>query len=351
MADEIKPQKIFLRNHIAVRWEDTIVVMNSNNRRTIWIYNLWTEHWRGYRLPRGFLPVESGQQGVHIGSNIYMFGGIHACMWKLEIGRNDSFVRDLILIENKPSARERHSVWKYDEKMWIFGGYGRPIDFYDIYNKKHELNKHGKFTGGTIGSSGFNNQLLYFDPFSETWTNVACCGDVPAPRSDAASAVINDKVYLHGGSSSVSYGKEMYELDMQSITWTRIKATGLTPNVQCKSSLIPVSAKQLVFFGGSGRQGGTKIFDVQSQMWNKHLWRNIGYQSDHTATLGLHGSAIILGEEIQPKHQAYNPVFTVRFEPKSLQQLAMTIIYQEVDSTLWKMLPEKLTHKLMGGTE
>ena len=68
-------------------------------------------------------------------------------------------------------------MWEYDAKMWIFGGI-------------------------TPSSLSANDQLLSYDPCAQMWTNVAYSGDIPAPRSSASSAIVNHRVYVHGGNIS-----------------------------------------------------------------------------------------------------------------------------------------------------
>ena len=352
MAVMARPSEQFMRYHVAVRWKDSILVLSElgNKKHIIWMYNLWTEQWRKYKLPQGkCLPTIYHQRGVEIASDIYMFSGCSYSdmLWKLASSTDDSFVWNTIEFKDcakTPSLRTGCNVWEYKEKMWIFGGYGvSPVGY---------LNDHGDFDSDvsivtTIGLTfwGYNNQLLSYDPCLETWTNVPCSGDVPAPRRDASSsAIIKDKVYLHGGSPSNELDS-MYVLDMHSVIWSRIETTGLTrPLHQTNVSLTPVTSNQLVFIDNSQFQGMIWIFDVQSHTWKKHLGKDIGYDYDHTGITGLHGSAIILGETIQPEGQAYNPLITVRLEPKLLQQLAS----QKVDATLWEMLPKKLTRKMTG---
>ena len=138
---------------------------------------------------------------------------------------------------------------------------------------------------------------------------------------------------------------------MNSFIWSRIETSGLIRYLgptDVDLSLTPVTVNQLVFLTDSEFNGIIRIFNVQSHTWRERLGTHIGRDYGHTGTTGLHGSAIILGAYIQPDDKAYNPVITVRIEPKSLQQLAIQMIYQKVEPILWKMLPKKLTCKMEG---
>ena len=342
-----------MEDHVAVRWKDSIVVLSDYKRHNIYMYNLWTECWKKYASRKDqHLPIEYGQRGVEIGSDIYMFGGFDKLnvLWKLTRSKTNSFAWSILYIKRKkrPSSRRHHSVWEYDEKMWIFGGRGRSPDNY--------LNDYGEFTGD--GSCRHNNQLFFYDPRRHMWKNVQCSGDIPAPRANASAALMKDKVYLFGGEMDVSFNisntTHLYELCMHSVTWTQIEFSGLRYNGKQKTSLIPVIDNQLLLYGSTAdyEKGFMWILDVQSHTWKEYADKKMGYNYDHTGTTGLHGqchgSAIILGEAIQSEGQARKNVITVRLGPKSLQQLAMQTIYQHLDSTLLKMLPKKLQHKIMG---
>ena len=93
--------------------------------------------------------------------------------------------------------------------MWVFGGFGpSPVNV---------LNDHGNFDLWDPLSDGTNNQLLSFDPSTKTWTNAECFGDIPSPRWGASIAMVEDTVWLHGGSNHSDFDKsDFYELNMLS---------------------------------------------------------------------------------------------------------------------------------------
>ena len=340
-----KPSRGFIEHHVAVRWRDSIVVLSDQNKRRIWLYNLWTERWQKCSLQKGqYLPIEYSQRGVEIGSDIYMFRPFDQ-LWKLMRSTNDLFACNTIPTKDPtktPSPRKGYSVWQHGEKMWIFGGFGNPPAGY--------LNDYGDFVGGG-GILTLNNQLLCYDPFSNMWTNMPCSGDTPSPRSHAAAAVTMDKIYLYGGIffKTIQILHDLYELNMHSCTWTQVEFPGPKPICRLTTSLIPVTDDKLVLYSSNGYGNGfTGILDVKSNIWKEHLeTKSHHWAVDHTGATGLQGSAIIISENIQP-HQSYNPVVTVRIAPRSLQQLALQMIYQKVDRTLWEMLPKTLIRKMMG---
>ena len=188
---------------MAVCWKDSIVVLSElkSKRRSIWIYNLWTEQWRKHKLLQGkCLPMIYHHREIEIASDIYMFGGFSYSdmFWKLARSTDDSFAWNTIEFKDctkTPSPRNGHNVWEYKEKMWIFGGCSVSPAGY--------LNDHGDFARIPILTNGteyrYTNQLLFYDPMMQTFTNMPCSGDVPSPCTDVSTSQITDKLYLHGG--------------------------------------------------------------------------------------------------------------------------------------------------------
>ena len=161
-----------------------------------------------------------------------MFGGETArlpftnALWRLSAGKDGCFSWDKIQMQEKrkrPSPRSGHSGWEHGKKLWVFGGQGYlPFDY---------LNDNGNFKNVYL-NSGLNNQLLYFDPFCQKWSNINCSGAVPSPRYNHSTAIIKDKVWLYGGKTSPGLCSTLFELNMESITWSKIETK--MPKPECE---------------------------------------------------------------------------------------------------------------------
>ena len=376
MADTLEPRNYCLRKHIAVRVRDSVLVLSKysyyqNARKSesvtictpvtevvLWIYDLWTEEWRKYAIPNQWeLPDINGQTGVVIGTDAFYFGShFQKCtLWKLIRNAQGSFVWNKIDTKDKtkvPSPRDDHCAWEHGQKMWIFGGYGSP--------PYHYLNDHGDFTPYLpYEFAGTNNQLFSYDPSTNIWTNAECRGSIPSPRRRASTAMIEGHVWLYGGSSteSSSFENDFYKLHMHSFTWTKIEAKMPKPVGRDAPSLTPISASQLVLYGGkcsAMSYQATKpwIFDVISHTWREYPITEGQHRWKHTGITGLNSNIIILGGEILPgngsQHQRETVVFHVRLEPKTLQQLAIQMIHQHRSKLSWEKLPNSLKCKFMG---
>ena len=336
------------------------MLSSSSNLHEIWKYNLWAERWQYCSITKPTqLPPTKGQYGVAIGSVIYLYNsGISSrghfllrftsMLCKLMETGNNSFEWNKIDTIDRtkiPSPRYGYCCWEHGNKMWIFGGKGESPANY--------LNDYGDFLAATSGwHSGWNNQLLCFDPSTQTWMNLACSGDVPSPRSFATAAATQDKVWLYGGSSRGRRCDDLYELNMHSFEWTQIyKSTPIRRAFP--PSLTPITATKLVLHSSSVKTKFLWIFDVESYSWKKlrrsATMRTRSCEYHLTITAGLNNDAILLGAHIG---SCSKPVFSVMLEPKSLQHLALRTIYEHRYVLPWRnSLPPPLKRNMhMMGT-
>ena len=326
MADKLPP----LENCLAVRLKDCILVLSKHShfsifsdKSAIWMYNLWTETWMKYDIIPKPKPEVNGHTGVVIGTDVYICGerGYKSMLSKLTRNPKGKYAWSIIHIEDQskvPSPRFDCCAWEYGEKMWVWGADGPSTD----------------------------DQLLYFDPSTKTWINVKCSGEVPSPGNRASTTKMQDNVWLHE-TTTINYSCSLglYTLSMHSFTWTRIETTMPKPIRNSKASLTPISASQLLSYGGFSQDISDKnltlswIFDIQSRQWKQHPIAETYHRWNHTGITGLNSRVIILG--------GGNTISVVILEPKSLEQLAIQRIYKHRSKLPWKKLPKKLTCKIM----
>ena len=362
-----------IEKHIAVRLDHYIVVIGGkicadddtdgiqDHRYSVWLYNLFLERWMKYQIPKDKqVPEKSiGACGVVIGKDIYTFGGesnIYTFngnsesndVWKLTQNKDASFEWKRILVEarkKKPSPRSMHSGWEYDGKLWTFGGQGEPINNY--------LNEHGDF------SLLCNNQLLHFNPVNNEWTNLKCCGTVPSPRAHHATAAIEDKCWLYGGSNFSIHNDDLFELNMHSLIWTQIQTTVPKPSGIYGCTLSVIRNNQLVLHNGDAdnfdtspfKQMDTRytwIIDLSSLSWKEYRCVDI-YRAFNTGCPVINNCIIIIGGTLSCSH-TYTPTTSIMLEPRSLQQLSMQTVYEHRGQLPWKSLPPKLIQLMQCGS-
>ena len=353
-----------LWEHVAVNLQNYVLVFagrctpvmedikSEDVRRFIWSYNLYTDHWRKYQIPESKSTPDAVYKAsaVAIGTDVYQFGG--SCLgggysndlWRLTINKNSYFTWTKMPENAKsqtPSNRFRHSAWEYKGKMWVFGGNG-------ISPSQGFLNEHGDLI------NPYNNQLLCYDPCSNTWSNPKCLGTVPSPRQLHATSIIGDKVFLFGGFQSNALG-DFFMMNMDALFWTMLITNQPYPGPCFGMSLTSVTANHLVLYvgyHGSLALNEAWIFDADHGVWTKYTKFKDHTRYDHTGTRGLTNSVFISGGPILcDTKKVHKRTFHLMLEPKSLRQLAMHTIYQHKDMLPWKCLPSKIINRLMDPAE
>ena len=253
-----------------------------------------------------------------------------------------------------PSPRYKHRGWEYNGHLWIFGGYGSPLDIY--------LNEYGNFAVNTIyDDQGTNNQLLCYDPSTQQWTNPECSGSVPFPQFNHASSIIQNKVWLFGGDDEDCMNlDDLFQFAMSSymdiyfiwtqiicLIWTQIESGQVKPNCM-KYSLTAISETELisvnVFWVGSSNSD-VWIMDLTSQTWKQYTSPRDHRRFHNAAVSGVNWSVIVTGGD-GSTGGTYTHTYHVMLEPKSLQQLAMKTVFKQRSVLPWKCLPTKLIAKL-----
>ena len=344
----MQPSKQCLQEHVAVRLKDCIVLaaayttrgLEKLNVAEIWIYNLWTDQWKAHTTQEK-LPSTYGCCAVPVEADAYIFGGFHT-LWKLTWIKADSFELTAHQTEDCTkiaSPRLFPCGWEHGKKLWIFGGLGHSPTSY--------LNDYGDFVNCTV-NLWFNNQLLSYDPFIQSWKNVACFGNIPSPRWGSSTAAINDKVCLYGGVASSGRKDDLYELNMLSLSWTQVQANMPRPPAMKSFSLSPITTSQFVLHGSlsSAEVKSTWIFDVNSHTWKQHGISEGHCLDHHTGITGLHNDVVITGEHKRVTDENTRSVSSVQLAPKSLQQLAIRMICENRSTLPWNILPPKLRNKI-----
>lgn len=121
-----------------------------------------------------------GMTGVLHRDDMYIFGGRGTD----DRARNNMFCVELanhrfkqINQINAPKERDGHSCVVHNDSLVVFGGIQGSLGSYNVYNDTH-----------------------VFDLATKTWRELETVGDVPAGREGHASWVIDDYMFIYGGS-------------------------------------------------------------------------------------------------------------------------------------------------------
>ena len=326
----------------AVRLDHYIVVImvitaKRKDINVIRTYNLHTEAWRKYIIPRGTeIPSKvSDTCGAVIRGDIYFYK--LGSLWKLTSDENGCFTwKQLKQNGEIPSPRSRCTTWAYKGNLWMFGGLIANVDW--------GLHDHGEFDGP------YNNQLLQCNTVSEEWTNPKCNGAVPKPRWAHSTTVVGDNVWLFGGESNFAVFDDLHQLNMCTFTWTEIQIRHTRPLGRHLSTLNAITDSQLVLHAGVSPEWGqqlsdTWIFDLPSQSWKLYISSKDDRRCKHTSVPGINSDLIIFGGK-QSNGKPCKNTFHIMLEPMRLQHLALKIVYMHRAGLPWTTLPKKLL-KLM----
>lgn len=356
--------------HIAVRAGNSVLIWGGYDEPEfsdekylpndeIWLYDpdscTWTKRVTSGDVPPGL----SGACAVMVDSEhaMYLIGGhgyagkansvyrlnVRTCRW--------IHMTDPEPLENY-SPRDKFAAWDHQDKLYVFGGYGP-----DIVHYLHGT--VGEFFWDTFPHSGWNNQLLEFDPSSSSWSLVQSSGSVPSPRAAHGAAKLDRRVFVFGGRHDATRLNDLYVLHMSDFVWSRITVdVGLQPVGRSWHTFTPLSSHQVFLYGGYTNDrrplADRWVFDVESMQW-----RDLGVTNDpprlwHTATAVNDGEVVVFGgchgdilshEETQ-KHS--NTVVSFRIKPSSLVQLSMraACLYYDVLKSQYSQLPRHLLHRL-----
>ena len=340
------------RQHCAVHLGNFIIVIGGVERRDklvstheIWKYNLSTGGWKKLAPDKRVAPEPFySAVAVAVEGSIYTFGGLDMkrerrnALWTLSSTEKGCFTWSSMKHqheEESPSPRNGHTGWEYAGKLWVFGGEGPSPDGY--------LHQQGTFARSCFGLLA-NNQLLSYNPNTKNWTDPQYSGAVPRPRWGHASAVIGAKVFLFGGYiENQGCRNDFFQLDMLSLTWTKLGIGQPSPRHSC--SLTATLDNQLVLHGGqsaaSRTLNDTWLMDLTSYSWKQNTSMKYHGRQNHTATLGLNNNVIIVGG-YKDFEDAYDSVFYIKFQPRSLQELASCIVYKHKADLPRQCLPQKL---------
>ncbi|XP_064622883.1 kelch domain-containing protein 2-like isoform X2 [Lineus longissimus] len=219
----------------------------------IWIYDTDTEIWfrketQG-RSPKG----TSGAAATVVDNKLYIFGGFSRSQNVNQIHCLDlKTLRWVNLVSEcaqdfLPSPRDKHSVWDYKNKLYVFGGFGPPT--------YHYLSDHGQFEldASTTYFSyvrGWNNQILEYDIPTHSWKNPACSGMAPSPRAAMAVAKLDDRVVIFGGRNKEIRLNDLHYLDLDGMSWTQLTQNEPIPVGRTWHTFSKITQTELFMYGG-----------------------------------------------------------------------------------------------------
>lgn len=206
--------------------------MLSRRNADLWIYETLTGYWRHRRCSGECPPYLSSCSSCLIGQKMFIFGGHSTelddwlnCLYCLDLETfqwTDVGSRASAREPTKPIRSDKNVCWSHANKLYVFGGYGwsRTEAFMDILDRQRDFQLTPDFRWPKFG---WNNQLVEFDPWRNTWRWPAYSGKCPSARAAHSGTLMGDgKFYLFGGRDSCERLNDLYTFDMKTFEWTQL---------------------------------------------------------------------------------------------------------------------------------
>lgn len=227
--------------HICVALNDGALFLlwgGANNRLAssvssstyLWMYNTLTNYCTRQYCTGECPPDSSGATSSLIGHQLYVFGGLsfseNYCMNGLYCLDLRTFVwRNLNLNASAQPTSPINSAkcvsWSYNGRLYVFGGYGcaQVEHFIQLLDNQPDFNI---VTDSRWPATGWNNQLVEYDPRSNNWRWPKYSGKVPSARAGHTGALMHSKYYLFGGRNDHERFNDLYVFDMQTFNCSRL---------------------------------------------------------------------------------------------------------------------------------
>ncbi len=219
-----------------------------------------------------------------------------------------------------PSERQELATAVLDGKIYVIAGYGpdgRSTDTVEVYNpatdtwaSAHPLPGATNHNSAAVAAGklyvfgvGPTRRTFVYDPANDSWSDVALT-NFPH-TSTAAVGVINDKIYVAGGSGANQNELEVY--DPVANTWTNLPPMRVQRH-HCAGGVI--NGKFYVVGGRPSQMASTalEVYDPQSNAWTTLSSMPTGRSGIAAGVVG--GELYVFGGEgsgIFPQVEVYNP--------------------------------------------
>ena len=81
------------------------------------------------------------------------------------------------------------------------------------------------------------------------WRRVKCLGDIPGPRSGAASVIVGNRMFMFGGYGGSGRLDDFYEFNFETKVWSKVRYNGPSPGVRENNGVVEYKGC-LYLFGG-----------------------------------------------------------------------------------------------------
>lgn len=176
--------------HSAVIYEKSMFIFggfeysSSLFSNEIFEFSFETNTWKSVQTEGTMPSPRDFHASCVIDNKMYIFGGRGDDIVEDDTYCDKLFCLDLItkiwkIIETKgeiPKGRRSHTIWNYQNKLYMFGGFESKNDFHF-------------------------NDLHCFDPKTSIWTRLLPDGKNPCPRRRHCACLVDHRVFIFGGTT------------------------------------------------------------------------------------------------------------------------------------------------------
>ncbi len=210
-------------------------------------------------------------------------------------------------LPDMPSARQELATAVLNGKIYVMGGFNaqrastNTVDVYNpatgIWTSAHPLpvpvNHNAAATiAGKIYQFGGTNNLFVYDPAADSWSELA------TPHfqhgGTAAVGVINDKMYVAGGTDRVGLGNEVEVYDPITNVWTNLSPMKFRRN-HCTGGVINGKFYVASGRGSTGAEQAFEVYDPQTNSWA--TLPSLSSFRSGAASGVVHGEMYVMGGE------------------------------------------------------
>ncbi|KAI3680535.1 hypothetical protein L6452_35307 [Arctium lappa] len=208
----------------------------GNVLNDVWVLNTTNNEWKQLQCGGIEFPHSHRHAAAIIGSNVYVFGGIHngiisSAMYKLDT-LNLKW-EEVSVHGQKPSARHSHTLVSYDSRLFMFGGFDGVKALGDLYS---------------------------FDVHSHTWKKEKMAGSTPYARFSHTMFVYKNYIGVMGGCPIKQHYQELSIFEVGSSLWKRIKLNSIGEDLFVRSTTSVVGDDLVIVGGGASCYAfGTKF--------------------------------------------------------------------------------------------
>ncbi|KAI7757017.1 hypothetical protein M8C21_004039, partial [Ambrosia artemisiifolia] len=208
----------------------------GNVLNDVWVLNTTNNEWKQVQCTGIGFPHSHRHASAVIGSNLYIFGGIHNGSISSRMFRLDTqnLTWEEVVVQGQiPSPRHSHTLVAHGSQLFMFGGYDGVKALGDFYS---------------------------FDVQSCTWKKEKMAGSTPYARFSHTMFVYKNYIGIMGGCPIKQHYQELSINKVGSSVWKRIKLNSIGEDLFVRSTTSVVGDELVIVGGGASCYAfGTKF--------------------------------------------------------------------------------------------